>query len=89
MRLLFEVLVWKRIVGGLTTLGGTVTSDGGGESGSLRIRDWKYSRRDGGGGLPVYVWCSINAVEAVSRIYIDSIIKSPNKAELNVTFQKR
>jgi len=51
--LLFEDLVWKRTVGVVTTFDGTVTIEGGGVSGSLRMRDWKYSRSDVGDGLPV------------------------------------
>ena len=85
MRLLFKVFVWKRTVGVLTTFGGRGIRDGGGDCGSLRMRDWKYSRRDGGGGLPVYVWCSTNAVDAVSRTYMDSIIKSPKRMKRSMS----
>lgn len=52
---LFEDRVLKRVVGIAATLRGTGKIDGGTVCGSLRIRDWKYSSRDAGGGLPVYV----------------------------------
>ena len=52
---LLEDLVWKRVVGIAATFEGTGKIDGGTVCGSLRIKDWKYSSRDVGGGLPVYV----------------------------------
>src|SRR5438105_11722242 len=76
MMLLFEEAVWNRTVGIGATLAGTARMDAGCEYGSLRRRDWKYSSSSVGGGLPVYVCCRISAAEAVSRIYIDSIIVS-------------
>lgn len=66
--LLFDDLVWKRTVGVVTTFDGTGTMEGGGVCGSLRMRDWKYSSSDVGGGLLVYVCCRIKAADAVSTI---------------------
>lgn len=74
--LLFDEAVWNRTVGIGTTLAGTARTDAGGEDGSLRSSDWKCSSSSVGGGRPVYVCCRIRAAEALSRIYIDSIIVS-------------
>ena len=76
MMLLLEEGVWKRTVGTGTTLEGTERIDAGGECGSSRRSDWKYSSSSVGAGLPVYVCCSMRAADALSRIYSDSIIGS-------------